>query len=174
MTDNINPMLGATVSINEDNTTSLDLPPQIQAAIEAGLQSGEITMEDLNMAIQLAKTVVQNPNLYPQIRQFAIQKGLATEEELPLDYDEGLVITLLTAAKSLSFNMQPSNQPMQEMQEGGVLKGPSHAEGGIPVKVAGDQIAEMEGGEYVIPKNVVRAKGTEFFDKMLANYEDKE
>jgi hypothetical protein len=60
------------------------------------------------------------------------------------------------------------------MQEGGVLKGPSHAEGGIPVKVAGDQIAEMEGGEYVIPKNVVRAKGTEFFDKMLANYEDKE
>lgn len=265
MIDNINPMLGATVSINEEATTSLDLPDKIQsilnmgneqpmttsvqsyqeggmvqragvqtlpqqsgfmdsarvdteinqmisqnpevagrikAAIEAGLQSGEITMEDLNMAIQLAKTVVQNPNLYPQIRQFAIQKGLATEEELPLDYDEGLVIALLTAAKSLSPNMQSSNQPMQDMkdggllevpegnrglaklpvnvrnnmgymQDGGVLKGPSHDAGGIPVKVAGVNNAEMEGGEYVIPKKVVMAKGTEFFDKMLASYEDK-
>lgn len=229
-------MLGATVSINEEATTSLDLPDKIQSilnmgneqpmttsvqsyqeggmvqragvqtlpqqsgfmdsarvdteinqmisqnpevagrikvAIEAGLQSGEITMEELNMAIQLAKTVVQNPNLYPQIRQFAIQKGLATEQELPLDYDEGLVIALLTAAKSLSFNMQPNNQPIQEMQDGGVLKGPSHDAGGIPVKVAGVNNAEMEGGEYVIPKKVVMAKGTEFFDKMLANYEDK-
>tara|TARA_R100001530_G_scaffold49598_2_gene37068 strand:- start:1765 stop:2487 length:723 start_codon:yes stop_codon:yes gene_type:complete len=236
MINNINPMLGATVSINEESTTSLDLPDKIQSilnmgneqpmttpvqsyqeggmvqragvqtipqqsklmdsnrmdteinqmitqnpevagrikvAIEAGLQSGEITMEDLNMAIQLAKTVVQNPNLYPQIRQFAIQKGLATEEELPLDYDEGLVIALLTAAKSLSTNMQPSNQPMQDMQEGGVLKGPPHEDGGIPVNVAGVNSAEMEGGEYVIPKNVVMAKGTDFFDKMLASYEDK-
>ena len=31
----------------------------------------------------------------------------------------------------------------------------------------------MEGGEYVIPKSVVMAKGTDFFDKMLASYEDK-
>ena len=116
MIDNINPMLGATVSINEEATTSLDLPDKIQsilnmgneqpmttsvqsyqeggmvqragvqtlpqqsgfmdsarvdteinqmisqnpevagrikAAIEAGLQSGEITMEDLNMACLL-------------------------------------------------------------------------------------------------------------------------
>ena len=59
------------------------------------------------------------------------------------------------------------------MQDGGVLKGPSHEDGGIPVKVAGVNNAEMEGGEYVIPKHVVMAKGTEFFDKMLANYEDK-
>ena len=57
--------------------------------------------------------------------------------------------------------------------KGGFTKGPSHKQGGIPVKVAGVNAAEMEGGEYVIPKNVVKAKGTEFFDKMLANYEDK-
>ena len=55
----------------------------------------------------------------------------------------------------------------------------SHSDGGIPVsvgqeeKIAGIKSAEMEGGEYVIPKKVVMAKGTEFFDKMLANYEDK-
>ena len=237
MTDNINPMLGATVSINQDSTTSLALPEKIQnilnmgssvnaepmnttsyqeggmvqragiqtapqqsgpidsvradteinqmmtqnpeigarikLGIEAGLQAGEITMEDLNMAIQLAKTVIQNPQMYPQIRQFAIQKGLATEEELPIEYDEGLVVALLIAAKSLSAGAQPNNQPMQEMQDGGILKGPSHDNGGIPVKVAGVSNAEMEGGEYVIPKSVVMAKGTDFFDKMLASYEDK-
>jgi len=26
---------------------------------------------------------------------------------------------------------------------------------------------EAEGGEYVIPTNVVKAKGTEFFDKLI-------
>jgi len=62
---------------------------------------------------------------------------------------------------------------MGYMQDGGVLKGPAHEDGGIPVKVAGVNKAEMEGGEYVIPKKVVMAKGTEFFDKMLASYEDK-
>ena len=38
------------------------------------------------------------------------------------------------------------------MQDGGVLKGPSHEDGGIPVKVAGVSNAEMEGGEYIINK----------------------
>jgi hypothetical protein len=32
---------------------------------------------------------------------------------------------------------------------------------------------EVEGGEYVIPKDIVKAKGTEFFDKMLASYKEK-
>ena len=67
--------------------------------------------------------------------------------------------------------MQP--QPTQVMEPGGVLIGPSHKEGGIPTKIAGVNNAEMEGGEYVIPKKIVAAKGTEFFDKMLAQYEDK-
>tara|TARA_X000001382_G_scaffold14370_1_gene9297 strand:+ start:2739 stop:3506 length:768 start_codon:yes stop_codon:yes gene_type:complete len=153
-----------------------ELIARIRAGIEAGIQSGELRIEELNMAIELAKSVLQDPSMYPQIRQFAIQKGLGTEEEIPAQYDEGLIIAIILAAKALEADVQftGGQQPMQEMQEGGVLKGPSHAKGGIPVKVAGDQIAEMEGGEYVIPKNVVRAKGTEFFDKMLANYEDKE
>ena len=138
--------------------------------------------------------------MYPQIRQFAIQKGLATEQDLPVEYDEGLVIALITAGKAMDADVQfqPTQQmkdggllevpqgnmglsklpesvrnKMGYMQDGGVLKGPAHNDGGIPVKVAGVNNAEMEGGEYVIPKKVVMAKGTEFFDKMLANYEDK-
>ena len=134
------------------------------------------------MAIELARTVAQNPAMYPQVRQFVIQKGLATAEELPEQYDEAIIIALLIAAKAMATDIEFEGQapvqpaqsaPVQDMQDGGVLKGPSHDQGGIPVKVSGNQIAEMEGGEYVIPKNVVKAKGTEFFDKMLAQYEDE-
>tara|TARA_A100000171_G_scaffold41769_1_gene42733 strand:- start:121 stop:924 length:804 start_codon:yes stop_codon:yes gene_type:complete len=174
---------------------------RIRAGIEAGLQTGELSIEELNMAVELAKVVLQNPAMYPQIRQFAIQKGLATEQDLPVEYDEGLIIALITAGKAMEADIQ--FQPVQQMkdggqleeipqgnmglaklpesvrnkmgylQDGGVLKGPAHSDGGIPVKVAGVNNAEMEGGEYVIPKKVVMAKGTEFFDRMLANYEDK-
>ena len=153
-----------------------ELVARIKAGIEAGLQSGELTMEELNMAIELAKTVIQNPAMYPQIRQFAIQKGLATEEEIPMEYDEGLIIALILASKALEADVQFQGaqpmQGMQELQEGGILKGPSHEKGGIPVKV-GNTLAEMEGGEYVIPTHVVRAKGTDFFNKMIESYEDK-
>jgi hypothetical protein len=170
------------MQINQSAAQNPELIARVRAGIEAGLKSGEITMEDLNMAIELARTVAQNPAMYPQVRQFVIQKGLATAEELPEQYDEAIIIALLIAAKAMSTDIEFEGQapvqpaqsaPVQDMQDGGVLKGPSHDQGGIPVKVSGNQIAEMEGGEYVIPKNVVKAKGTEFFDKMLANYEDK-
>ena len=200
------------MQINQSAAQSPEMIARVRAGIEAGLRSGELNMEDLNMAIELAKTVAQNPALYPQVRQFVIQKGLATEAELPPEYDEGLVIALLIAAKAMATDIEfegqapmqpPQAAPVQDMkdggqlkevpegnvglsklpeevrnrmgymQDGGVLKGPSHEDGGIPVKVAGVNNAEMEGGEYVIPRKVVMAKGTEFFDRMLANYEDK-
>tara|TARA_R110000787_G_scaffold39229_5_gene98489 strand:+ start:2233 stop:2976 length:744 start_codon:yes stop_codon:yes gene_type:complete len=165
------------MQINQMAAQNPEVVARIRAAIEAGLQAGELSMEELNMAIELAKTVLQNPEMYPQVRQFAIQKGLAGEGDLSVEYDEGIVVALLMAAKSMAtdieFEGQQSAQEVQEMQAGGVLEGPSHDDGGIPVKVAGSGRAEMEGGEYVIPKSVVMAKGTDFFDKMLASYEDK-
>jgi hypothetical protein len=199
------------MQINQSAAQSPEMIARIRAGIEAGLQTGELSMEDLNMAIELAKTVAQNPAMYPQVRQFVIQKGLATESELPVQYDEAIVIALLLAAKAMATDIEFTDRPplqsgqpapvqdmkdggllevpsdniglsklpkevrneMGYLQDGGVLKGPAHSDGGIPVKVAGVDNAEMEGGEYVIPKKVVMAKGTEFFDKMLANYEDK-
>ena len=190
------------MEISQTMARNPEVIARIRAGIEAGIQSGELSMQELNMAIELAKVVLQNPAMYPQIRQFAIQKGLATEQDLSVEYDEGLIIALITAGKAIEADVQFPNQPVQDMkdggllevpegnkglsklpeevrnnmgymQDGGVLKGPAHSDGGIPVKVAGVNNAEMEGGEYVIPKKVVMAKGTEFFDKMLANYEDK-
>ena len=165
--------------INQTLANNPEVVARIRAAIEAGIQSGELNMNELNTLIQLAKTVQQNPAMYPQIRQMAIQRGILPAEEIPKQYDEGLVIALIMASKAMEADVQIQNaegmqpQPTQMMNEGGVLKGPSHQQGGIPMKVAGINNAEVEGGEYIIPKNVVAAKGTEFFDKMLAQYEDK-
>jgi hypothetical protein len=198
------PRDGRTIDMEIDQSMKQnpEVVARIKAAIEAGIRSGELNMEELSMAVELAKAVLDNPSMYPQIRQFAIQKGLATEQDLPVEYDEGLIIALISAGKAMNADVQFTDQPVQDMkdggllevpsdntglsklpedvrnnmgymQDGGVLKGPSHSDGGIPVKVAGVDNAEMEGGEYVIPKKVVLAKGTEFFDKMLANYEDK-
>ena len=164
--------------INQTMSQNPEMVARIRAAIEAGIQSGELDINELNMIIQLAKTVQQNPAMYPQIRQMAIQRGLIPAEEIPEQYDEGLITAIIMASKAMEADVQIESadgmqpQPTQMMNEGGVLIGPSHAQGGIPVKVAGVNNAEMEGGEYVIPKNVVRAKGTEFFDKMLKQYEE--
>ena len=164
--------------INQTMSQNPEMVARIRAAIEAGIQSGELDANELNMIIQLARTVQQNPAMYPQIRQMAIQRGIIPAEEIPEQYDEGLITAIIMAAKAMEADVQIEGaemmqpQPTQMMNEGGVLVGPSHAQGGIPVKVAGVNNAEMEGGEYVIPKNVVKAKGTEFFDKMLKQYEE--
>tara|TARA_R100001440_G_scaffold22358_1_gene36532 strand:+ start:1358 stop:2185 length:828 start_codon:yes stop_codon:yes gene_type:complete len=164
--------------INQTMSQNPEMVARIRAAIEAGIQSGELDANELNTIIQLARTVQQNPAMYPQIRQMAIQRGIIPAEEIPEQYDEGLITAIIMAAKAMEADVQIEGaemmqpQPTQMMNEGGVLVGPSHAQGGIPVKVAGVNNAEMEGGEYVIPKNVVKAKGTEFFDKMLKQYEE--
>lgn len=53
-------------------------------------------------------------------------------------------------------------------EEGGVLKGPSHSQGGIKAIVGGKRPIEMEGGEYVINKDTVSALGVPFFDFLNA------
>ena len=55
-----------------------DLVGQIQAAVNEGIMTGELTQEELNTMVQLATTVLRNPNLYPQVRQFAIQQDSHT------------------------------------------------------------------------------------------------
>lgn len=44
----------------------------------------------------------------------------------------------------------------------------------IPAIIDGKRPAALSSGEFVIPAHVVRAKGTEFFDKLLAQYADSE
>ena len=61
----------------------------------------------------------------------------------------------------------PAQQPTQ-MAVGGLVVGPSHARGGVLGKVKGSNqpLFEVEGGEYVVRADVVKKKGTDFFDKL--------
>lgn len=141
---------------------------QIRQAIEQGVMSGEVTPQELSTLGQLAQTVMQDPNLYPQIRQFAIQQGIATEQDLPMQYDEGLVIAVLLAVRAMRANtggqnMVTGGRPVQSMEDGGRVRG----EASEPVMI------EAHTGEYVIPKHVVDMKGREFFDRMLEQYSDR-
>lgn len=136
---------------------------QMQAAIQQLVQSGQLTIEELNMVVQLAQAAAQNPALYPQLRQLAIQRGVASAEEISEQFDSGLIFTLLLIGAAMqSGGMTPGQMP--SLKKGGMLpkKGSSDDDEAV--------IAQLHEGEYVIPAHIVRAKGTEFFDKMLSTY----
>ena len=148
---------------------------QIRQAINEGMMAGELTQQELNMMVQLATTVLRDPALYPQIRQFAIQQGIATEQDLSPTYDQGLIIAILIAARAAQADVGGQNMmaggtptmagvaPIQSMKDGGRVRG----EASEPVMI------EAHTGEYVIPKHVVDMKGREFFDRMLEQYAEK-
>ena len=92
--------------INQTLANNPEVVARIRAAIEAGIQSGELDVNELNTLIQLAKTVQQNPAMYPQIRQMAIQRGILPAEEIPEQYDEGLIIALIMASKAMEADVQ--------------------------------------------------------------------
>jgi hypothetical protein len=163
---------------------------RIQQAIMAGYQSGEITPEELNMAGQLAMTALQNPEMYTYIRQFAIQQGMANEEDLSPEYDQGLVFVLLLAIRAVQGNTQQgmgggmpggaggmNNQPMMSMASGGYVHMGDHAARGGKVTGPGTGTSDsipirVSAGEYVIPAKVVQAKGKDFFDALLKKYQN--
>lgn len=132
---------------------------QIKQAVMEAMQTGELTQEDLNMAVQLATVALQNPDAYPQVRQFAIQQGLADESELSMEYDQGLIFVLLLAAKAV------------QSETAGAVPGGNFSQGGEINRGTGptsdDVSIRVSKGEFVIPADVVKAKGTDFFDKLI-------
>ena len=149
---------------------------QIRAAIMESIQTGELTQQELNMIVQLATVAAQNPEMYPYVRNFALQQGIATEQDLPAQYDQGLVFVLLLAARAIQQDVGGQN-----MMQGGspAMAGgpaiPSMAEGGMtpPSKKSdGSVLINAHEGEYVIPKRVVEMKGKEFFDSLVEKYKE--
>lgn len=164
--------------LNQSMQQNPQVVQEIQANLMASLQSGELTPQELNMIIQLTQLAAQNPDMYSYVRQFAIQQGIATEADLPAQYDEGLMVAMLTVAKSAQQLIQGGQPmatgeapmapaapaaPMASMKDGGTVKGKTDA----PVPIMAHE------GEYVIPKNVVQMKGREFFDRLVEQYKDK-
>jgi hypothetical protein len=135
---------------------------QMKSAVQNFIQMGQVTMEDLNMIVQMAQAAAQNPSLYPQLRKLAIQRGLLGPEASE-QFDSGLIFTLLLLGTVLQSGGMSQQSTMPAFKKGGAL----------PEKVGsadGAVVAKLHEGEYVIPAHIVRAKGTEFFDKMLDGY----
>jgi len=160
---------------------------QITQAIMAGFQSGEITPEELNMAGQLAMTALQNPEMYQYVRQFAIQQGLAGEQDLSPEYDQGLVFVLLLAVRAaqqqtgsmggMGTQTGAPEQPVMSMANGGYISMGDNARNGGKVVGPGTGTSDsipirVSAGEYVIPAKIVQAKGKDFFDSLLKKYQN--
>jgi hypothetical protein len=161
---------------------------QIANALTAGVQAGEITPEQINMAGQLAMTALQNPDMYKYVRQFAIQQGLAEESDLSPEYDQGLIFVVLLAVRVAQQSMGMgamsgmgtetgmAQQPMMSMADGGYVTPGDHAAAGGKVVGPGTGTSDsipirVSAGEYVIPAKIVQAKGKDFFDALLKKYE---
>jgi hypothetical protein len=136
---------------------------KIQMVIQQALQSGQMTQQQLNMMVQLATVALQNPEMYPQLRKLAIQNGLATEQDISQQYDQGLLFILVTVGQSLQAGGQQPPRPIPSMKAGGHIPNQGTAKSD-PV------VIQAHEGEYVIPAHIVKAKGTEFFDSLLKKY----
>lgn len=162
---------------------------QIQQAMQAGLQAGELTLEDINMMEQMAMTALQNPEMYPYIRNFAIQQGYIDEQDISPQYDQGLIFVLLLAARSVkqmgqqmgqgaNMGRAPQvDQPVMNMATGGYVSVGDHAATGGAVVGPGTETSDsipirVSKGEYVIPAHIVKMKGKEFFDSLLEKYKE--
>lgn len=161
---------------------------QIREAVEEALADGDITPDQVKTLSNMAKVAIQNPEMYPQLRQAVVAQGLLEEDELPPTFDQGtmfifLLIGQIMQQAPVQGGMQPpaapggslaaggmpppaapgSAQPMPSMASGGALPQRSpNPDGSYPINA--------HEGEYVIPSHVVRAKGTEFFDKLVQSY----
>jgi len=151
---------------------------QIRQAIQEELASGGLTQQELNTIVQLATVAAQNPAMYPYVRNFAIQQGLATEQDLSPEYDPGLIFVLLLAARSLQAGMGGQNmmQGGSPAMAGGMPQASMRDGGEVPMSKKGDGsvLINAHEGEYVIPAKVVKMKGKEFFDSLVEKYKEGE
>ena len=163
------------MQINQVASRNPQALAEIRNAIMEELQSGDLTPQELNMIVQLTQVAANNPEMYPYVKQFAMQQGLAAAGDLPDQYDQGLVMVLLLAARAVQQDIggapaemgQPPGSAapvIPSMKKGGMLPSSGKSE---PV------IIEAHTGEYVIPKHVVDMKGKEFFDSLVEKYKDK-
>jgi hypothetical protein len=154
---------------------------QIAAQLQQLVQSGEVTLQQLTMAEQLAMVALQNPQMYPKMRQFAISQGLVEEQDISPGYDQGLlflVILGVRAVKGSGAQAAPTQDAMNFADGGLVTTGDNAQKGGYtagPGTTTSDSIPiQVSTGEYVIPAHVVHMKGKEFFDSLLEKYKPDE
>jgi hypothetical protein len=178
--------------VNSQIDDVLNRNPQVAAhirqIIQQAVQQGAINPQQAQLVVQLAQACLNNPALWPQLRQFAISRGLAGPQDLPQQFDQGLVTTILVAAKAAAGMQgqgaggmpgQPQmqggmqqNQGSMAYSGGGMIRGPgTGTSDSIPAQntTTGEQV-KVSNGEFVVPANVVAAKGRDFFDALVRKY----
>lgn len=142
--------------IAQQNPEVLD---QVRQEVAAAMNTGELTPEELNQAVQLARAAMQNPEIYPQLRSFAIQQGVGTEEDLPAQFDQGFLVAIIMLGQTMQQGGTGQGQmPVPSFMEGGPVKGS---------KPGASVVAEVHDGEFVIPADVVRRIGEEKLEKLV-------
>lgn len=141
---------------------------QIKAQVQQAMAAGEVDAQSLNMFVQVATTALQNPEMWPQLRQVLIQQGMLDAEDIGEEYDQGFLIILYIIGKTMGGGqmttpapMSAGQAPQMSMKKGGPLPAKSkNPDGSIPINA--------HEGEYVIPADVVRKVGTDHLDKLIA------
>ncbi len=118
---------------------------KIKWVVMEAIKRGELTQEELNTAVQLATVAIQNPAMYPQVVQFAVQQGIVEQGELDAEYDQGLAIAILLAARAAQSEMGGNFMGGGEIMSGSTT-------------TADDVNINVSKGEFVIPAHVVKAE----------------
>lgn len=136
--------------------------------------------------LQLEKKAANQRLVVDSIQQ-ASQLALAAAKVITAESSKGLIgIITATAGLALLFSIFASakanaaqfSSPTR-LEKGGVLEGPSHAEGGIPVALPGESASdnysyEAEGGEMVVNKKTTQ-KHLEFLKELnRGKFDEKE
>ena len=130
-------------------------------------EGGSVTREDFPLARALFEVddVAATPMQAPKRANIGWDTRLASGMANMGAYDPGNVWEGQTGPEPL-ITRQTQLQPVYSAEGG-----PQRARGPLPSKQARDLIpAYLAENEYVIPADVHRAKGTEFFDKLVAKY----
>ena len=169
---------------------------EIRAEVQDSIASGEVDPASLNTFVQIATVSLQNPEMWPQLRQVLIQQGMLDAEDVSEEYDQGFLIILYIIGKTMGGGQaqMPGGQPPmpggQPPMPGGQPPMPA---GQLPMSAGQPPVMSMSKGgalpdqsenedgsipinahegEYVIPADVTRKLGTDHFDRLIAKARD--
>jgi hypothetical protein len=143
-----------------------DLGNGLGQASQSFAQLAEIQAEGSAKQEKFAKASIRLSQLSALASQGAafanILEGATAKLKAPFPANLAFVASTLAAGVGVFATVKSLTSPVK-FQRGGVIEGKSHAEGGVPVKLANGGMVEAEGGEVIINK-----KSSALFSKELS------
>jgi TP901 family phage tail tape measure protein len=143
---------------------------------QKGLERLELLKEQEQAEDALRKKQLQEENKIAKqsfranqtnaVAQIAIDTALAVMKVFGQTGVAGIALQALPIASGALQTAAVLSQKFQPktFQDGGMIEGASHSEGGVPFTVAGRTGFEAEGGEYIFSRNTVDRLGTGLLD----------